>query len=379
MEELIQKFARVYIDHSARQSAVAERLIELFAPEQITMVSGLPAAKGALSADEFDASKRNLFVTEYKGQFFKRCPGAKPHLSCCNYFILNLGLQCDMNCSYCYLQSFINTPMMTIYSNIDQALGELRKMAIAHPQAPYRVGTGETIDSLSLDPLTLYSHRLIEFFREFPAWRLEFKTKSSAVDHFLRQEHAGNVIVSWSINPQPVISSEEHQTASLTDRLGAARRAHDAGFQIAFHIDPMIWHPGWRDHYHQLVDEIHARFTPEEVPYISLGALRFQPEQRHMMRERFGYQSWVNRAEMHLSADGKLRYDHELRNEMFQAVIQCFREHDRNWKIFLCMETPESWLDSFQSPASQVEGLQPLFKRLPEIKMGSKTPTEQMR
>lgn len=265
-----------------------------------------------------------------------------------------------MNCSYCYLQSFINTPTLTIYSNLDQALVELRDLE-SMKDSKLRVGTGETVDSLSLDELTLYSHDLISFFREFPKWQLEFKTKSAKVDQFLDVPHAKNVIVSWSINPQEIISSEEHETASLSERLSAAQRCLAKGFAVAFHIDPMIWHPDWKKNYSQLVREVVTRFTPEQVPYLSVGALRLQPEQRHMMRERFGLKSWVNRAELFVSQDGKLRYDQSLREEMYQFVLSEFKKQSAAWKLFLCMETPETWISSAGQSPFKDEKLGDLF------------------
>ena len=62
-----------------------------------------------------------FLLLNLKVKFFKRCPGARPGLTCCNYFVLNLGVQCNMNCSYCYLQSFVNTPVMKVYANIERA------------------------------------------------------------------------------------------------------------------------------------------------------------------------------------------------------------------------------------------------------------------
>jgi spore photoproduct lyase len=351
MQELIAKFEHLYIHRDSLDSDVAVRLRSLFPGERVSVVESPPHKSGELSAREFARSKRLLYIAPFKGQFFKRCPGSRPGLSCCNYFVLSWGLQCDMNCSYCYLQSFINTPVLTIYSNLEEALAELR----AFRDLPsLRVGTGETVDSLSLDPLTLYSHRLIEFFREFPQWTLEFKTKSAAVDQFLDVPHAGNVITSWSVNPQTVISAEEHGTASLDQRLSAAERCRVRGFRISFHIDPMIWHPEWEQSYAELVDEIAGRFKPADVPYMSVGALRFQPEQRAMMRERFGLKSYVTQAEVFPSADGKLRYDRSLRQRMFRFVFERFQQHDPGWRIFMCMESPETWLSTTgQSPFKQ--------------------------
>lgn len=345
-EELNSKFDRVYVHEDSRGSALAQRVHEIFPSEKIEFVSERPFAgvSGELSATEFARSKRHLYLTPFRGQFFKRCPGSRPGLACCNYFVLNWGQQCDMNCSYCYLQSFINSPVMTIYTNLDDAFAELRAMGLS--DQPLRVGTGETVDSLSLDDLTLFSHDLIRFFADFPKWTLEFKTKSAKVAQFLGVEHAGNVVVSWSVNPQNVIAREEHLTASLEERLMAARACVDRGFKIAFHIDPMIWHPEWVESYAGLVDEIASRFSPSELPYMSVGALRFQPEQRAMMRERFGMKSYVTAAEMFPSRDGKMRYDERLRQTMFRFVLERFRSHSADWRIFMCMETPETWLQA---------------------------------
>ena len=359
------KFDQVFVHRDSLGSQLAQRIFSLFAPGKIKIVSEkpLPERHGELSSREFSESKRLLYICRFRGQFFKRCPGSKPGLACCNYFVLNWGLQCDMNCSYCYLQSFINTPLLTIYSNLDDAFAEMRLLGDDMGQSPLRIGTGETVDSLSLDPLTLYSRQLIDFFTDKPHWTLEFKTKSAEVRQFLDCRHAGNVIVSWSINPQNIIEHEEHGTASLTERLAAAELCVGRGYQIAFHLDPMIWHPEWRASYTALVDQICARFAPTQIPYLSVGALRFQPEQRAIMRERFGMKSYVTAAEMFPSADGKLRYDATLRQEMFQFILGEFKRRDPAWRIFMCMETPETWLQTTGISPFKDESLGSLFAK----------------
>lgn len=368
--QIIQKFDRVFVDQKSVESAVAQRVFQYFPAEKIEVVSSKPIwEKGARVAD-YEQSKRLLYLTPFAGQFFKRCPGStqKKVLNCCNYHILNLASQCDMNCTYCYLQSYLNDPLLKIYSNVDDALNELEVMAKDFPNAPFRVGTGEITDSLSLDPISLHSHRLISFFQKYPHWTLEFKTKSAQVDQFLMLPHAGNVVVSWSINPQHIIEQEEHGTASLQERLSAAKKARGAGFQVAFHIDPMIFHNDWEKNYLDLVDQICNLFSPNDLHVISIGALRFQPEQRHLMRERFGMKSYVTQAEMFPSEGAKLRYDASLRQKMFQAVYQRFKTHSSSWKIFLCMETPETWINALDGQPMAKQELRSLFRPLPAIK-----------
>lgn len=256
---------------------------------------------------------------------------------------------------------------MKIYSNLDTALSELKDMGQQHGHLPFRVGTGEIIDSLSMDEITLYSRKLIDFFKTLPQWTLEFKTKSDRVDQFLDLGPSPNTVVSWSLNCQQIISSEEHRTASLEQRLTAAEKCLQAGFSVAFHLDPMIWHPEWKENYLGLAQEIQRRFDPSQVNVISLGSLRFQPEQRHMMKQRFGMNSWVNQAEMFPSEGDKLRYDAALRHEMFRTIYSSFKSHNEKWRIFLCMETPETWVSALESQPRQKEDLRDLFRPLPKV------------
>lgn len=360
------EFDNIFIHSEAWDSEVSNRFRTLYPESKVHLVTQEPFAKdfsyGPLTRSEFDRSKKNIFIKNFEGDFFKKCPGANAKMACCNYFVLNLGLQCNMNCSYCYLQSFINTPVMTVYANINKALNELKAMTEDFKGLSFRIGTGEVIDSLSLDPLTLYSRKLIEFFAEHKSLLLEFKTKSDYVDQFLDVDHAKNVIVSWSINPEYIIQTEEFETATLQQRLLAAKKCLDKNFKLSFHIDPVIWHPKWKENYSSLVKQITSQFSPQDIPYLSLGALRFQPEQRFIMKERFSMQSHVVAAEMHEGRDGKLRYDQDLRNEMFNYIIEQFKTHNPKWNIFLCMESPETWLSTFQATPRKVKGLESLFE-----------------
>ena len=368
---MIFQFDKIYIDNKSRDSEVAARVLSLYNNDKIEFVDSEPFedTRGGMTVDEYDRSKRSLFITPFPGQFFKRCPGAtqKKSLTCCNYHVLNLGSQCNMNCTYCYLQSYLNSRVTKIYSNVDQALVELSDMMKLHPEQPFRVGTGEIIDSLSLDDITLYSRKLIPLFKEFPAWTLEFKTKSDKVDQFLDIPGKNNIIVSWSINPQFIIQSEEHGTASLQERLTAARKCRDHGYRLSFHMDPMIWHTEWQKNYSELIEIIFSQFNEEDIHVISIGALRFQPEQRLMMKQRFGMNSLVNQAEVFPSENGKYRYDVNIRTQMYQFAFKKIKELNPKMNVFLCMETPESWINSFEKMPQQLPGLRQIFKPLPEI------------
>ena len=386
-QHYINSFDSVYIHPDSESSRVAKRFRKEF-PDKIKVFSERKEVKTqTLSPEDFDQSKREILIQPHKGNFFKQCPGGNANSVCCNYFVLNLGSQCHFNCSYCYLQSFLNTPFMVIYSNIDQAVEELIAVAksmnghghivmvmvivmimvILMSWSYLRVGTGETIDSLGLDPLTGYTELLIEALKKCPNVNLELKTKSNFVDHLLDLNHRRQVTVSWSINPKEVIEREEHGTASLMERFEAAKKCVQKGYSIGFHIDPIIWHPNWEKNYKELVRELTEHFEPNQVPYISLGALRFQTEQASMMKQRFSRTSLVNSGEMFRSRDGKLRYDLRLRSKMFKTIIDEFKTYSRAWRVFLCMEAPETWLSTHGSFPKKIDALNELFVPKPKI------------
>ena len=358
------QFTDIYIEKNSLESVSAKRVFELFSKDRIHIIKDKAELKkqSTMSAAQFNKSKKQLLLCSFKGKFFKRCPGVRPGLICCNYFILNLGQHCEMDCSYCYLQNLINFPYVTIYTNIQDALKELSSLQQAGmDQQKLRVGTGELTDSLSLDDISLHSAALINFFKRVPLWTLEFKTKSNNIKNFINLPHAGNVIVSWSLNPQYIIEREEHGTASLEERLQAARHCRNQGYLVAFHIDPVIYHPEWKENYQTLTQKITSLFKPKEVSHISLGALRFQPEQRHLMRERFGLNSLITQGEYFKSQDGKLRYDSQVRQKMFTFIHGEFKKQGADWPIFLCMEDKENWLSAIHQLPQNISTIKQHF------------------
>ncbi len=359
------EFQSVFIERSAWESETATKVKNYF--KNVQLIEDDQLSKKSFS---YSGGKKILLIKNFKGHFFKRCPGAsqKKALACCNYFILNLGSGCNLDCSYCYLQSYLTQPTTTIYANIESALNELQVMAQDFSHLPFRIGTGEIIDSLSLDPLTGYSQKLIEFFKTVPNWKLEFKTKTDFVDQFVDLPHAKNVICSWSVNSQFVTATEEHFTSSLQERLLAARKCKDRGFLVSFHIDPLIFYSDWQVGYSDLVQRITDLFRPEEVHLISIGALRFQKEQIQTMRQRFASSSLVNQAEVFPSETGKYRFDQRIRQKMFHWVVQQFNRNSSAWNTFLCMETPENWMATYESLPSQIPALKEAFRPLPKIK-----------
>ena len=182
--------------------------------------------------DAFGEGKRRLLLARHRGEFLKKCPGSEGQV-CCNYFVINFASNCPMDCSYCYLQEYLaDNPVLKVFSNVDDLLREADALFSRQRKFFFRIGTGEIADSLALDPYIGFCAEVIPFFAEQPNVLLELKTKSDCVEGLLKLDPKERVVVSWSMNPQKVIDADEHGTASLDERLAAARRCQAAGYKL---------------------------------------------------------------------------------------------------------------------------------------------------
>jgi spore photoproduct lyase len=294
----------------------------------------------------FGAAKRKLFLTRYKGEFLKKCPGSEGQV-CCNYFVINFASNCPMDCSYCYLQEYLaQNSQLKVFSNVDDLLSEAGELLSKHRRSFFRIGTGEIADSLALDPYIGFSREVVPFFADQPNVLLELKTKSDCIAGLLGLDPKERVVIAWSMNPQWVIDHDEHGTASLTERLLAARRCQDAGYRLGFHFDPMIEYQGWERDYEQMLDQTFSTVDWRRISWMSMGVLRDTPSLKRLMRERFP-QTRLLTGEQVLCPDGKLRYFQPLRVAMYRKMLQWIRRAAPTVKVYLCMESKEVWEQVF--------------------------------
>ncbi len=295
------------------------------------------------SSDIFGAGKRNLVLTQFNGSFLKKCPGASPGMVCCNYYVVNLIKNCMYDCSYCFLQDFLNNnPLLVAYVNIEDLLKELDQIFSTHSDKLFRVGTGELTDSLALDQVIPYSQQLIPFFNQRENAILELKTKSNCVKNLLNQNSAKNIIVSWSLNPQTIIDQEEKGTPNLEKRLEAARLCAEKGYKIGIHIDPIIIFPDWEKAYHSLIKKIFELLLPSQIEWISLGSFRYRKSLKKIINQRHK-NTRLFTGEHVASKDGKYRYLRSLRNEVYENLRKLLKNFSANLNVYMCMETKEIW------------------------------------
>ncbi|MBL8022528.1 MAG: hypothetical protein JNM27_22815 [Leptospirales bacterium] len=341
----ISEVKQIWIDESVKDGIVARNVIERAAPGVAISFTDRPQEilNDFRKAGRIE-DKHTLLVYKFPGKFLSSCPGSDG-MVCCNYFVINFGYGCLYDCHYCFLQNYLNNPLITLFGNSDDLFAELGRR-MQNQKFHFRVGTGETTDSLVLEPLSGMAELLVKHFAEIPNATLELKTKSSNVDTLLNLDHRGRTVVSWSINPPHIAEEIEVGTTTIDQRLEAARKVAKAGYRLAFHLDPVIHFEGWESAYHALIDRVFATVSPDSVAWISLGSFRYTPGLKTVMQSRFP-EDWLTRGEMIQGPDGKYRYFKTIREEMYRSIREKIQSVDKRLFLYLCMETRRMWEDVF--------------------------------
>lgn len=310
-------------------------------PVEIIAERDLPRINAGPYPQSLATGKQNLLLCRNRGSFFKPCPGTKEYC-CCDYHVLNIGMNCPMDCVYCILQAYLNNPWLSYFVNTEDLISEL-DLAFASRNQFWRIGTGEFTDSMALDSLTGLSALLVKYMSDKKMGVLELKTKSVAIDNLENLDHGGRTIVAWSLNSPFIMAQEEFRTASLDERLAAAAQCAKWGYKLAFHFDPIIFHDNWKQGYSDTITKLFDTVPADKIAWISLGALRFLPTLRPIALTRFPKSKFFHE-EFIMGLDGKYRYFRSLRVELYNHLLYHLRKHAHsNTCLYFCMESDEIW------------------------------------
>lgn len=271
-----------------------------------------------------------------------RCPVASDKTRCCNLQTLDAVKNCGFACSYCSIQSFYTEGKIIFQKNLAD---KLKKLSF-DPEEVYHIGTGQSSDSLMWGNKDGLLDTIFDFAEQHPNIILELKTKSDNVAYFSDHKVPSNVLVTWSLNTDTIIETEEHLTASLNRRIAAARKVANRGLLVGFHFHPIVYYKNWESEYKEIFFRLQKLFTADEVALISLGTLTYiKPVIRELRKQKI--KSKILQMPLE-DANGKFSYPLGIKRLMFKTAYDSF---SNEWKekvfFYMCMEDKSLWTDVF--------------------------------
>jgi len=260
--------------------------------------------------------------------------------SCPNYWHFSAYGFCPYGCHYCYLAGTPGvwfSPTVKVFLNLDEILVEIDRTSnrIGRPTAFY---LGKLQDGLALEPLTGYARTLVPFFADHRHARMVVLTKSADVENLLDLDHAGQTILSWTVNAPEIVKRFETNTPAIVDRIDAMRRCAEVGYPVRAVLMPIIPVDDWRDTYGRFLLTL-----LDSVPLsrMTLGSICSCSQAQRLMELKLGRENAISTLLDRGSAksdDGRLRFGKSTREEVYRYLIGCIRQKRPNLEIGLCLE-----------------------------------------
>jgi len=296
----------------------------------------------SLSFPSLESTQRIFPINKIKDgsiiKLFDKTPEPKKptDVVCPHFYELKWANGCNFNCAWCYLNGtyrFLPGGKKPRLKNIDTILEHL-DCFFTEVNGNFLLNSGELSDSLLFEndgaPLT---RKIIPRIMQQNRHKLLILTKSTDINHLLKLNAQQHVITSFSLNSFEVAERWE-KAPKVIDRIKAAKKLYDAGYQVRVRIDPMVPIINWQKSYISLIKVIFKNFEPERI---TLGSLR-------------GLQSTINNSKdttwtkyLTESSNWGKKISTESRLMMYLTLIQFLKNEYNYTSVALCKETIDMW------------------------------------
>ena len=306
-------------------------------------------------------SRRCLFLWESQELTQPMATGPAWERRCYNFTkIMPYIGTCAFNCAYCWFKDPLLLPRVNV-AFFDHFGGLLDRLRAEGATPTVFTFTQYKTDCFGLEHLTGFCRRVADVLQNEPGFFVQFLTKSSCVDSLLKAPAPTKALVSFSINPPKIATEVDLGTASLAQRLEAAGRLSDAGYEVALRVDPMMVFPGWQQAYRDLAAEVVRHVRPSQVTFgtprfqsleevtrvaettPARSARRFMAEQLNLMVESKPGQSLTTDSESAYFKNMAVSYSDDTRLALYRNAVDAFRAIDPGLSLGLCEESATVW------------------------------------
>ena len=334
---------KIFIEKEVVNSPVTKQIINKLPDVTVEYIDDYRNIRieGNTTDDVYIESKECLAIAGKKGGLVKEFRCRDGIIGNTEYFISH-GNNCNLDCEYCFLQSYFDNAVPTVFINHDEILTAIKDVLLAAGDKKTVFHAGELCDALAFDDLTGLSRKLIPLFSEYPNAGLELRTKTTTIENLLTISSSSNIVISWTFSPQLIVDAYEHKTPPLEERVWAAGKVQRAGYNVGICLDPIILCEDWFNNYKSMLEMLFDRLDIAKIKFVSLGGFRYLPSLIRVIRDR-NPESNLLLGEFVPCIDGKYRYFRPIRVEVYREIGKAIREITRDVKMSLCMETPEVW------------------------------------
>lgn len=241
-------------------------------------------------------------------------------------FYFSHMLNCLYDCRYCFLQGMYRSAHYVFFVNFETFESGIDE-AMQSSTEDVSFFSGYDCDSLAMEGLTGFASRFVPFFAERPGAVLELRTKSLATRVLEQSSPVPNIVVAYTLTPDPIARAVEHGAPTLASRLKRVGSLAKQGWPIGLRLDPLVPWPGFKELYSAMIEQIFSAVAPSCVHSATLGPMRFPKAMFEQIVKLYPYDPLFAREEMELRDEGLVTYSPEMELEMTEHVVESLSRH----------------------------------------------------
>lgn len=322
----------IYIENAVRDHPRTQRILSRHKSAHV-----IPCERYGevfnVGAQNFRLQKQRpaLILAEKKGQFVLPTP-PDYRIGADENFYFSHMLNCLYDCRYCFLQGMYRSANYLSFVNFEDFETELdQKISESAGQSCFF--SGYDCDSLAMESMTGFAAHFVPWFAERPSAWLELRTKSINTKVLEESDPAENIIVAYTLTPDPIAREIEHGAPSLERRLNRVRSLTQQGWMVGFRLDPLLPWPGFTDLYREFIDQIFDGVDTERIHSVTLGPMRFPKAMYEKILKLYPQDPLFALEEMKLR-DGQMTYRQEIEDSLLSGVLAHLSEKIDSNRIF---------------------------------------------
>lgn len=271
------EFSHIYVERAAREYPLTARVLGHFAGaaqipvEDYRHIFNRPRQR-------FQQQKRGMkliLAVKKDGWIYPGSDNAQD-FGAPNFFYTTPLLNCLYNCDYCFLQGMYGSANLVLFVNQDDLMRAAADTAAAPPDPahPVVLALSYNTDLLALEQWVPLCRGWIEHARQTPNLQVEIRTKSANFRAIADIPPTADVVLAWTLSPEPVARRYEKRAPPLAARLRAARKALDAGWPVRLCFDPVLPVADTEAVYGAFFENVFGELPPEAVRDASTGVFR---------------------------------------------------------------------------------------------------------
>lgn len=312
-----ETFSHIYIEKDALNYSLTNEVISKLNKSKIIYIDNYNEIFSRKNQNPFlQKLSPSLILAVKKGDFIYKGSNLCHNFEQQNFYYTNFIVNCLYDCDYCYLKGMNFSSNILFFVNLSDYFNELRRLIVEKGKLYLSISYDS--DILLFDGIYPFLKEWIEFAKENPLITIEIRTKTSNFKKILNYSPLDNLIITWSLSPQEVISKYEKNTPSLERRLIAISQLLKKGWKINLALDPILYiGENWKGEYKELINSITENINIKEINAITLGVFRIPVDYLKRLKKFFKspiaffpYQT----------INGVSTYPEELKNEMIKFV-----------------------------------------------------------